>query len=78
YEAQGGISASISSILGISDKMRSIQVQLLASYAENAQDKIFLWLALSAFLGVLDAWLITRSIVHALKETVEIVEIVAQ
>ncbi|KPX40984.1 methyl-accepting chemotaxis protein [Pseudomonas syringae pv. tagetis] len=77
-EAQGGITASIATILGITDKMTAIQVQLRASDAENAQEKILLWLALSAFLGVLAAWLITRSIVHPLKETVEIVEIVAQ
>ncbi|MEE4672818.1 methyl-accepting chemotaxis protein [Pseudomonas alliivorans] len=76
-EAQGGITASISTILGITDKMTAIQGQLRASDAEEAQQKIMIWLALSALLGVLAAWLITRSIVHPLKDTVGIVEVVA-
>nr|WP_232924921.1 methyl-accepting chemotaxis protein [Pseudomonas syringae] len=77
-EAQGGITTSIATILGITDKMTAIQNELRASDAEKAQEKILLWLALSALLGVLAAWLITRSIVHPLKETVEIVEVVAE
>ncbi|RMV69674.1 Histidine kinase, HAMP region: chemotaxis sensory transducer [Pseudomonas caricapapayae] len=76
-EAQGGITTSIATILGITDKMTAIQNELRTSDAEKAQQKILLWLTLSALLSVLAAWLITRSIVHPLKETVEIVEVVA-
>lgn len=76
-EAQGGITTSITTILNITDKMTAIQNESRVSDATDAQQKIALWLGLSALLGVLAAWLITRSIVHPLKDTVGIVEVVA-
>ncbi|KPB62557.1 Methyl-accepting chemotaxis protein [Pseudomonas savastanoi pv. phaseolicola] len=76
-EAQAGITSSITKILDISDKMTAIQNEFRVSDASDAQNKIMLWLILSIISGVLAAWLITRSIVQPLKETVAIVQIVA-
>ncbi|KAA8686782.1 HAMP domain-containing protein [Pseudomonas caricapapayae] len=76
-EAQAGITSSITKILDISDKMTAIQNEFRVSDANDAQSKIMLWLILSIVFGILAAWLITRSIVQPLKETVTIVEIVA-
>ncbi|RMW08646.1 Methyl-accepting chemotaxis protein [Pseudomonas amygdali pv. tabaci] len=76
-EAQAGITSSITKILDISDKMTAIQNEFRVSDANDAQSKIMLWLILSIVSGILAAWLITRSIVQPLKETVTIVEIVA-
>nr|WP_278405960.1 methyl-accepting chemotaxis protein [Pseudomonas rhodesiae] len=76
-DAQGGISLSITHLLDIAEKMTAIQNEFRISDANDAQQKIVLWLVLSIILGVLAAWLITRSIVQPLKETVAIVEIVA-
>ena len=75
--AQGGITTSITALLTITDKLTAIQKELQASDTASAQQMLLIWLAAAIALGLSGAWLITRSIVRPLKETVALVEIVA-
>ncbi|ONN71202.1 histidine kinase [Pseudomonas oryzihabitans] len=75
--AQGGITTSITALLAITDKLTAIQKELQASDAAGAQHMLLIWLAIAIALGLLGAWLITRSIVRPLKETLTLVETVA-
>jgi methyl-accepting chemotaxis protein len=75
--AQAGITLNITALLKITDEMDKIQNDFRASDAGDVQQKITLWLLLSIVLGALAAWLITRSIVQPLNETVAIVEKIA-
>lgn len=77
-DAQEGITSNITAILKITDRMTEIQQGLRASDAADAQQKIVIWLILSVILGLLAAWVITRSIVQPLQETVVIVEKIAR
>ena len=77
-DAQEGITSNITAILKITDRMTEIQQGLRASDAADAQQKIVIWLILSIILGLLAAWVITRSIVQPLQETVVIVEKIAR
>ena len=77
-DAQEGITSNITAILKITDRMTEIQQELRASDAADAQQKIVIWLILSVILGLLAAWVITRSIVQPLQETVVIVEKIAR
>jgi len=77
-DAQEGITSNITAILKITDRMTEIQQELRASDAADAQQKIVIWLILSIILGLLAAWVITRSIVQPLQETVVIVEKIAR
>ncbi|WP_338544679.1 methyl-accepting chemotaxis protein [Pseudomonas benzopyrenica] len=76
-EAQGGITTSITAILSITDKLTDIQTELQASDVADARQKLVIWLAVAIALALLGAWLITRSIVVPLKETVALAETVA-
>lgn len=76
-EAQAGITSSITQLLKITDNMDKLQEERQISDASGAQGEILVWLSLSIFLGMLGAWLITRSIVQPLKDTVLIVEKIA-
>ncbi|WP_347884009.1 methyl-accepting chemotaxis protein [Pseudomonas aestiva] len=76
-KAQGGISTSITAILTVADKMTDIQNDLQLADAAGARQMLLLWLGVAIVLGLLSAWLITRSIVRPLKETVALAETVA-
>lgn len=76
-EAQGGITTSITAILSITDKLTDIQTEFQASDVADARQKLVIWLAVAIALALLGAWLITRSIVVPLKETVAMAETVA-
>lgn len=76
-EAQAGITATITSILALADKLTAIQTELQLSDVTAARDKLLLGLAVAITLALLGAWLITRSIVAPLKETVAIAETIA-
>jgi len=75
--AQAGITLNITALLKITDEMEKIQREFRASDVSDAQQKITVWLLLSIILGALAAWLITRSIVRPLNDTLEIVETIA-
>lgn len=76
-EAQAGITASITALLDITDKLTAIQTGLQVSDVADAREKLLLGLAIAISLALLAAWLITRSIVAPLKETVAIAETIA-
>jgi len=75
--AQGGITTSITALLATADKLTAIQNEFQASDVAGARQMLLIWLAVAITLGLLGAWLITRSIVRPLKETVALVETVA-
>lgn len=76
-KAQGGITATITAILATADKLTAIQNNSQLSDVAGARQMLLLWLSVAIVLGLLGAWLITRSIVTPLKETVALVEAVA-
>lgn len=76
-EGQAGISASITSILANSDKLTAIQKEFQGEDVTGARQLLLVWLAIAVALGLLGAWLITRSIVGPLKDTVALAETVA-
>nr|WP_296268361.1 methyl-accepting chemotaxis protein [Pseudomonas sp. UBA6562] len=75
---QSGISKTIAELLALTDKLTAIQVEFQQADVRDAQRTLLLWLAVAIVLGGAAAWLITRSIVTPLKETVEIAETVAR
>jgi len=75
--AQGGITTSITAILATADKLTAIQNDSQLSDVNGARQMLLLWLSVAIVLGLLGAWLITRSIVTPLKETIVLVEAVA-
>ncbi|MDH4764134.1 methyl-accepting chemotaxis protein [Pseudomonas sp. CBMAI 2609] len=76
-EAQAGITSSITAILSITDNLTNIQTDFQASDVAGARQKLMIWLGMAIALALLGAWLITRSIVVPLKETVALAETVA-
>lgn len=76
--AQAGITASITALLNLTDKMTGIQVTFRLSDVIGAQQTLLLWLVLAILLGLTAAWLITGSIVTPLQETVVIAQTVAR
>jgi len=76
-EGQAGISTTIASILATTDKLTAIQKEFQAADVTAARQMLLIWLAIAVALGVLAAWLITRSIVGPLKDTVALAETVA-
>ena len=76
-KAQGGISTSITAILAVADKMTAIQNDFQVADVAGARQMLLLWLSVAIALGLLSAWLITRSIVRPLKETVALAQTVA-
>jgi len=76
-EAQGGITATITLLLSIGDKLTAIQQDFQASDVSAARKMLLVWLAFAVVLGLLGAWLITRSIVRPLQETVALAETIA-
>lgn len=75
---QAGISQTINSLLVLADKLTARQAELQSSDVREALQTLLIWLLLAIALGVTAAWLITRSIVVPLNETVEIAETVAR
>ncbi|KTT47622.1 histidine kinase [Pseudomonas oryzihabitans] len=76
-KAQDAISTSITAILTTADKMTAIQNDLQVADVAGARQMLLLWLGVAIVLGLLSAWLITRSIVKPLQETVALAETVA-
>ena len=76
-EAQGGITTTITSLLSIADKLTAIQQDFRETDVAHARQMLLVWLAFAVVLGLLGAWLITRSIVRPLQETVALAETVA-
>jgi methyl-accepting chemotaxis protein len=76
-EAQAGITTAITSILATADKLTANQNSSQLSDVANARQMLLLWLCVAIVTGLIGAWLITRSIVTPLKETVALAETVA-
>nr|WP_145004892.1 methyl-accepting chemotaxis protein [Pseudomonas psychrotolerans] len=76
-EAQGGITSTITTLLSIADKLTAIQQEFRAADVAGARQLLAIWLAVAVVLGLVCAWLITRSIVKPLQETVALAETVA-
>lgn len=75
---QAGISQTINGLLALADKLTARQAELQGSDVSEALQALLIWLLLAIALSVSAAWLITRSIVGPLKETVELAETVAR
>lgn len=75
--AQGGISTSITAILSTADKLTANQNEAQLADVAGSRQMLLLWLSAAVALGLLAAWLITRSIVTPLKQTVALAETVA-
>ncbi len=75
---QTGISQTINSLLVLADKLTARQAELQSSDVSEALQALLIWLLLAIALSVAAAWLITRSIVGPLKETVDLAETVAR
>ncbi|MEH3023372.1 MAG: methyl-accepting chemotaxis protein [Pseudomonas oryzihabitans] len=76
-EGQASITAAITTLLAHSDKLTAIQQDFQAEDVARAHQLLLVWLTVAVALGLLGAWLITRSIVGPLRETVALVETVA-
>ncbi|MDR6236527.1 HAMP domain-containing methyl-accepting chemotaxis protein [Pseudomonas oryzihabitans] len=76
-EAQAGITTCITALLSVADKLTVIQRDFQVSDVSGARQMLLLWLTFAIVLGLLGAWLITRSIVGPLRETVALAETVA-
>ena len=76
-QAQGGITTTITTLLSIADKLTAIQQEFRAADVANARQLLLIWLAIAIALGLACAWLITRSIVKPLQDTVALAEMVA-
>lgn len=76
-EAQAGITQLIASLFVISDKMTSIQQASRVTDIASAFQMLMLWVTLALITSALAGWLISRSIILPLKETVRIAEGVA-
>nr|WP_183629296.1 methyl-accepting chemotaxis protein [Pseudomonas sp. AS2.8] len=76
-KAQAGITTTITAILTTADKLTTNQNSSQLSDVANARQMLLLWLCVAIALGLIGAWLITRSIVTPLKETVALAETVA-
>ncbi|MCO8164339.1 methyl-accepting chemotaxis protein [Pseudomonas sp. 21LCFQ010] len=76
-QAQAGITLTVSNLLDIAGKMTAIQRQNREDDVASVRQMLGLWMVLALICGVVAAWLITRSIVTPLKETVAIAEKVA-
>jgi len=76
-EAQAGITRTITTLLSIADKLTAIQQEFRAADVAAARQLLLIWLAVAIVLGLACAWLITRSIVKPLQDTVALAEMVA-
>ena len=76
-QAQGGITTTITTLLGIADKLTAIQQEFRAADVAGARQLLLIWLAVAIALGLTCAWLITRSIVKPLQDTVTLAKQVA-
>lgn len=76
-EAQAGITRLIASLFAVSNKMTDIQQTSRVSDIASAFQMLMLWMTLALIISALAGWLISRSIVTPLKETVRIAENVA-
>lgn len=76
-QGQAGITTTITSLLSIADKLTAIQKELQLTDVSGARQLLLVWLAIAIALGLIGAWLITRSIVHPLKDTVLLAQTVA-
>ena len=76
-QAQGGITTTITTLLGIADKLTAIQQEFRTSDVADARQLLLIWLVIAIALGLACAWLITRSIVKPLQDTVALAEQVA-
>ncbi|WP_372240049.1 methyl-accepting chemotaxis protein [Pseudomonas sp. BAV 2493] len=76
-QAQGGITTTITTLLGIADKLTGIQQEFRTADVAGARQLLLIWLAVAIALGLACAWLITRSIVKPLQDTVALAEQVA-
>ncbi len=75
---QAGISQTINGLLALADKLTAFQAELQRSDVSEALQALLIWLLLAIALSVSAAWLITRSTVGPLKETVDLAETVAR
>ncbi|MDZ5603801.1 methyl-accepting chemotaxis protein [Pseudomonas sp. RP23018S] len=75
---QAGISKAIADLLALTDTLTAIQVEFQQTDVRDGLQTLLIWLAVAVALGLAAAWLITRSIVTPLKETVDIAETVAR
>ncbi|MDQ7913170.1 methyl-accepting chemotaxis protein [Pseudomonas sp. 102515] len=76
-QAQGGITTTITTLLGIADKLTASQQEFRTADVAGARQLLLIWLAVAIALGLACAWLITRSIVKPLQDTVALAEQVA-
>nr|WP_278439670.1 methyl-accepting chemotaxis protein [Pseudomonas oryzihabitans] len=76
-QAQGGITTTITTLLSVADKLTAIQQDFREADAASARQLLLIWLAVAIVLGLACAWLITRSIVKPLQDTVTLAESVA-
>jgi methyl-accepting chemotaxis protein len=76
-EAQAGITSTITTLLTVADKLTAIQQEFRTADVASARQLLLIWLAVAIVLGLASAWLITRSIVKPLQDTVALAEKVA-
>ncbi|MDQ7913774.1 methyl-accepting chemotaxis protein [Pseudomonas sp. 102515] len=68
---------AIQKLLDITDELKALQGELRQADMQNAQYSLLGWLLAVIALSLATAWLITRSIVTPLRETIRLVEQVA-
>lgn len=76
-QAQAGITQTVTNLLDTAGKLTAIQKQNRDNDVSSVKQALALWMLLALVTGVLAAWLITRSIVTPLQETVALAERVA-
>nr|WP_329611000.1 methyl-accepting chemotaxis protein [Pseudomonas sp. KNUC1026] len=76
--AQASITTTINRLLALGNQLTDIQAGFQKSDISDALRALLIWLGVAIGLGLLAAWLITRSIVVPLEQTVEMAETVAK
>jgi methyl-accepting chemotaxis protein len=76
-QGQAGITTTITTLLSVADKLTAIQKEFQLTDVSGARQLLLVWLTIAIALGLLGAWLITRSIVRPLKDTVLLAQTVA-
>nr|WP_097089500.1 MULTISPECIES: methyl-accepting chemotaxis protein [unclassified Pseudomonas] len=76
--AQSNVTATITRLLALTIELTDIQASLQKVDISDAIQALLIWLTVAIGIGLVAAWMITRSIVVPLKQTVEMAETVAK
>ena len=76
-EVRQGLDQSIQKLLDISNELKNVQSELRQADMSNARYSLLGWLLAIIALSMATAWIITRSIVTPLRETIRLAEQVA-